>query len=185
MDIMLDVETLGKGSNAAVIAIGAVAFNMNEGIIGDSYYASIDPEEASVFGSVDMSTITWWMDQSEEARKAIFNNEENLNVWRAVNGFRLWIEKLRESDSELYLWGNGSSFDNVVTKNFCQQRGATWPFKYNEDMDVRTLVRIGREILGIDPKNESEFLGVKHNALDDAIHQAKYCMTIWKELKAM
>ncbi len=33
-DIMLDLETMGTGPNAAIVAIGAVAFDLQAGTIG-------------------------------------------------------------------------------------------------------------------------------------------------------
>ncbi|EPH0468424.1 3'-5' exoribonuclease domain-containing protein [Escherichia coli] len=37
-------------------------------------------------------------------------------------------------------------------------------------------------IIGFDPKRDMPFKGTRHNALDDAIHQAKYVSAIWKKL---
>lgn len=36
--------------------------------------------------------------------------------------------------------------------------------------------------IGFDPKRDMPFKGTRHNALDDAIHQAKYVSAIWKKL---
>ncbi|EAW9850355.1 3'-5' exoribonuclease, partial [Salmonella enterica subsp. enterica serovar Kentucky] len=36
--------------------------------------------------------------------------------------------------------------------------------------------------IGFDPKRDMPFEGTRHNALDDAIHQAKYVSAIWKKL---
>ncbi|WP_241168462.1 3'-5' exoribonuclease domain-containing protein, partial [Escherichia coli] len=33
-----------------------------------------------------------------------------------------------------------------------------------------------------DPKRDMPFKGTRHNALDDAIYQAKYVSAIWKKL---
>ncbi len=41
--------------------------------------------------------------------------------------------------------------------------------------------RIG-SLIGFDPKRDMPFKGTRHNALDDAIHQAKYVSVIWKKL---
>ncbi|EBO5570485.1 3'-5' exoribonuclease, partial [Salmonella enterica] len=49
------------------------------------------------------------------------------------------------------------------------------------DRDVRTIVELGKAI-GFDPKRDMPFEGTRHNALDDAIHQAKYVSAIWKKL---
>ena len=41
-DIMLDLETMGTGPNAAIVAIGAVAFDLQAGTIGDHWYRWVD-----------------------------------------------------------------------------------------------------------------------------------------------
>ncbi|WP_414668948.1 3'-5' exoribonuclease domain-containing protein, partial [Escherichia coli] len=43
------------------------------------------------------------------------------------------------------------------------------------------IVELGKAI-GFDPKRDMPFKGTRHNALDDAIHQAKYVSAIWKKL---
>lgn len=37
-DVMLDLETMGKGANAAIIAIGAVAFDLADGDLSTTFY---------------------------------------------------------------------------------------------------------------------------------------------------
>lgn len=51
---------------------------------------------------------------------------------------------------------------------------------YNE-RDVRTIVDLGQSI-GFDPKRDMPFDGIKHDALADAIHQARYVSAIWQLL---
>ena len=36
--VMLDLETMGNGSNAAITAIGAVEFDTETNLIGDKFY---------------------------------------------------------------------------------------------------------------------------------------------------
>ncbi|MEL5347214.1 3'-5' exoribonuclease, partial [Serratia nevei] len=47
--------------------------------------------------------------------------------------------------------------------------------------DVRTIVELGREV-DFDPKRDMPFDGQRHNALADAIHQAKYVSAIYQRL---
>ncbi|WP_314731978.1 3'-5' exonuclease [Escherichia coli] len=44
---------------------------------------------------------------------------------------------------------------------------------YYNDRDVRTIVELGKTI-DFDARTVIPFEGVRHNALDDARHQAKY-----------
>lgn len=49
-DVMLDLETMGTDANAAIIAIGAVEFDIQNGEIGERFYAVIDLESAVAGG---------------------------------------------------------------------------------------------------------------------------------------
>lgn len=51
------------------------------------------------------------------------------------------------------------------------------------DRDVRTIVDLGRAD-GFDTKRDMPFDGERHNALADAIHQAKYVSAIYQRLLA-
>jgi len=41
-DVMLDLETMGRKSNSALVSIGAVEFNLETGETGKEFYEVID-----------------------------------------------------------------------------------------------------------------------------------------------
>ncbi|MNR25883.1 hypothetical protein D3C85_1430560 [compost metagenome] len=47
---------------------------------------------------------------------------------------------------------------------------------------MRTVVDMGRDLLGFNPKKEMPFEGVAHTALADAKHQARYVSAIYQRL---
>ena len=51
-DVMLDLETMGNGPHAAIIAIGAVKFDTQAQEIGEKFYTVIDLESAVAHGGV-------------------------------------------------------------------------------------------------------------------------------------
>ncbi|PKF50906.1 3'-5' exonuclease [Enterovibrio nigricans] len=179
-DLMLDIETMGNGSNAAIISVGACFFNIETGEIGNTFHQQINLQSAVNAGfDMDASTVMWWMQQSDEARSKFYPNSKSEGIHRVLLNFRTFIKETNESCK---VWGNGAAFDNVILRNAfkkCTTIGEPWHF-YN-DMDVRTIVRLGREI-GFDPKRDMPFEGVKHDALADAIHQAKYVSAIYQKL---
>ncbi|MFM9673750.1 3'-5' exonuclease, partial [Streptomyces galilaeus] len=69
--VMLDLETMGQGNNAAIVAIGAVFFEPTTGEIGDTFYRKIDLESAAQYGEIDPNTVLWWLKQSDAARAEI------------------------------------------------------------------------------------------------------------------
>lgn len=178
--VMLDLETMGQGSNAAIVAIGAVFFEPTTGAIGASFYQQIDLEDAVKYGEMDASTVLWWLEQNEQARKEITNGEAWILIG-TLHEFTDWIEQIEEYKDRI-VWGNGSSFDNVILANAFKRLNACQPWPFENNRDVRTVVDLGRTLKGIDPKYDIPFEGNKHNALDDAIHQAKYVSAIYKAL---
>ena len=67
LDIMLDLETMGTGTQAAIVAIGAVEFDLEKGILGEEFYRTVDLSSSiSCGGIIDADTVLWWMQQSED-----------------------------------------------------------------------------------------------------------------------
>lgn len=172
--IMLDIETMGTSSNAAIMSIGACYFNPATGEIGDTFHEQVD---ISSNGQIDASTVIWWMDQDDEARSKFKNNGKAGHINAVLAEFADFVKP------NCQVWGNGIAFDNVIIRTACEHpsfpRGAPW--KFWNDRDVRTMVELGK-VIGIDPKRDFPFEGVKHDALADAIHQAKYVSAIWQAL---
>lgn len=184
--IMLDLETLGNGSRAALVSIGAVFFDPMTGDTGGSFYAAIELEISIKHGDIDADTLRWWFKRGADAQ-AVFNDPQRKSLDDALIAFRDFIMEgcpgvIRNGTPKVFVWGNGSTFDNVILANAYRSLGKTAPWPYFGDRDVRTLVGLGRKLLGIDPKVEIPFQGTVHNALDDALHQVRYVSAIYQAL---
>ena len=174
-NIMLDIETMGVSGNAAIMAIGACYFDPSTGEIGDTFHEQVD---ISSNGQIDASTVLWWMKQSDEARSKFYNNHKADHLNTVLIKFASFVK------TGCQVWGNGIAFDNVIIRNAFEHpssRAGATPWKFWNDRDVRTMVELGQAI-GLDPKRDFPFEGVKHDALADAIHQAKYVSAIWQAL---
>jgi len=179
--LMLDIETLGNGPRAVIAAIGAVFFNPLTGELGESFYRVVDVADAAKYGEMDAGTIRWWMQQSDEAR-AIFNQNERYSLKKAIADFSDYIVVNAENIAKLAVWGNGCTLDNVIVSSAYSALKLQRPWFYSGDRDVRTVVDLGRTLLNFDPKTHMPFEGTVHNAVDDAIHQAKYVSEIYQRL---
>ncbi|WED23048.1 3'-5' exoribonuclease [Vibrio sp. JC009] len=182
-EIMIDLETMGKSSNAPIVSIGAVEFNPATGELGADFETVVNLNSSAYYGKMDASTVQWWLQQSEEAR-AIFSKEtKSVTLRNALQELNDWLAQFGEP-KDIYLWGNGSGFDNVILNNAFKAVCIRPNFTHWNDTDVRTLVKLGREILGIDPKYTLKREGTHHSALDDARFQARYVSVIWQYLAA-
>lgn len=179
--VMLDIETLGNDSNAAILSIGAAFFNPSNGHIGAAFYHAVKLSSCQQAGlNIDAGTIEWWMQQSKAAR-AIFTDTNRVSLKEALTNLSLFIKNNTSAGKHAHVWGNGPSFDNVIINNAYRKTGIKTPWAYYNDRCVRTMVAIGRSI-GIDPKKDLPLEGTAHNALDDAIHQAKYVSIIYQAI---
>ncbi|MCG9678716.1 3'-5' exonuclease [Vibrio sp. Isolate24] len=182
IEIMIDVECMGKGSKAPLTSIGAVVFNPRTGELGADFEEIINLNSSVYYGGeIDSSTVVWWLQQSEEARAIYAKDTPKSSLKDALLEFNQWLADLGHSN-DLYLWGNGKEFDNVIVKNAFESTRIKPNFSHWNDMDVRTIVKLGRDILGIDPKSTLEREGVHHSALADAKFQARYVSEIWQAL---
>ncbi|WP_347361585.1 3'-5' exonuclease [Vibrio vulnificus] len=179
-NLMIDLETMGNSSNAAIVAIGACFFEPSTGEIGAKFSRIISLESSQQFGRIDASTVLWWMKQSGEARE-VLNSREAVHIKQALHDFRQFTN---DGLSQPLVWGNGSSFDCVILKNtIIQCLGEQYvPWQFWNERDVRTMVDLGKNLLGFDPKRDMPFEGVRHAALSDAVHQAKYVSAIYQRL---
>ncbi|MJY47465.1 exonuclease [Escherichia coli] len=169
--LMIDLETMGTNTNAPIVVIGAVFFDPQTGEIGPVFYIVISLADAMNTGAVpDGGTIEWWLKQSSEARSAILVDQ--VKLIDALIQFREFINE-HSDEKFVQVWGNGATFDNNILRTSYERLNIPCPWRYYNDRDVRTIVELGKTI-GFDARTVIPFEGVRHNALDDARHQAKY-----------
>lgn len=157
---MVDLETMGNGPNAAIIAIGAVAFDSEKGVHDGKFYRIVDLASAvQNGGEITPSTVLWWMGQSEAARNEFKRKGETIKS--ALLDFSAWCS----NNSIEEVWGNGATFDNVILRSAYDRAGIAAPWKYNKDRCYRTVKALYPEV-------SIPNVGVAHNAVNDAEYQA-------------
>ena len=169
--------------NAAVVSIGAVVFDPDTGLLADEFYRVIDMEDALKYGLSDEETLEWWDSQREEA-KAIFLPEAGaIEFEQALGEFSVWVMNMQLTHGgPAKMWSNGAGFDLVILRNGYASADLPCPWNFWNEFDVRTIVELGRQKLGVNPKKDMPFDGTTHNALADAKHQAGYVSVIWQML---
>lgn len=175
--VMIDLETMGCGLEAAIVAVAAVRFDPATGQIGDTFYRDVTLDTAVRYGGrMDPSTVMWWMGQSDAAR-SVFKDAQcrAVPLPQAIEEFASWIPHGAKP------WGNGATFDLAIFRSAYGRLGMETPWKFWDERDVRTVVEMG-QAAGFDPKRDMPFQGTRHNALDDSRHQAAYVSAIWQRL---
>lgn len=173
-NVMLDLETMGKGPDAAIVAIGAVAFDIEAATISPrSFYVRVDLRSAVETGGVmDVETVIWWLQQSAEARQEITREAlEQRHLVNALLDFRHWL-KAEAAGADSRVWGNGAAFDNVILRRAYQRLPMETPWSHWNDRCYRTI----KGLYGSDIKIERR--GTHHHALADAEAQAVHLLRV-------
>ena len=178
-DIMLDLETLDTGPDAAIVSIGAVAFN-REGL-GPAFYVVANLDSTLKSGAtISAGTVQWWMQQSDEARKVFAPHSYAVSLAVALSLFQTWLFAMprgadapgpKDPAQRFRIWGNGASFDNVLLRRSYERLSMAPPWAFWNDRCYRTLK-------GLRPDIKLARTGTHHNALDDARSQAEHAVAI-------
>lgn len=160
--VMIDLETLGQRPGCAITSIGAVKFDPRGGWIGDAFHIHIDVDSSVRHGlHCDIKTVMWWLGQGDDARRVMTQGQRDAApLFTALDAFAAFF-----ADSPA-IWCNGASFDFPILTAAYHALQETPPWQYWQEYDLRTLKGLNKTL-------RIERSGTHHNALDDAIHQAR------------
>lgn len=179
--IMIDLETLAKRSTSAIIAVGACVFDVDDpgSTPTKTFYRRVDWASAMRGRAVDGETLKWWMKQSDEARyEAIKNGRDMAEVLYDLAVFLKNQNSL--GPTPVCVWGNGANFDIGILETAYLQYNQVIPWEFWNVRDCRTAEHLAQPFItrGQVPRD-----GTHHNALDDALYQAKYVSRMWHTLR--
>lgn len=172
--IMIDLETLSTENDAAIIAIGAVEFDLDN-ILQERLWL-IDPRLAS--GRRDVSNLEWWSNQDPNTAWSMWSGSTRENIV-AAELFN-WMVPFHETH---WVWAGPSTFDLSILKTWYRSQNMILSYNWRSASDLTTLSRLADE-LGIDYSNEKFEGFVPHNALSDCIKQARRTQIILRKLQA-
>ena len=168
-DIMIDLETLGTGSDAHILSIGACTMDHEL-----TFHEVVGPQKRKI----DVDTVRWWMDQSKDAQFVIKQAAmSRMSLTSALAGLDDFI---RTAGERVCIWSHGAGFDIAILENAYRQAGMITPWMFWNVRDTRTLIDVAKWKAG--EKLEPTRKGTHHNALDDAKHQASWMMNIMAHL---
>ena len=172
-DLMIDLETFSTRNDAAIVSIGAVFFNRETGEMGPTFYRLVDNPS----GHIDPNTVRWWLQQSEEARGALNDVKGRYAERAALESLGRFIEE--RSHVTKCIWANDPDFDLTILQSAYERNDMRLPWSFRKARSMRTMIDISTTFgLALEPVRG----GTHHNALDDAIHQAKGIISIWDAL---
>jgi hypothetical protein len=168
-NVMVDLETLGRGPGCVVLSIGAVTFDENG--LGEEFYMVVNQESCEEHGLLtDPETLAWWEKQNPEARKVL--DEAKTGGVPLPMALAAFSEYVREyGPGKVKVWGNGASFDNAIIAACYGAIGEKLPWQFWNDRCYRTFKAMF-------PTVKLERQGTYHNALDDAKTQAEHAVML-------
>ncbi|MCY1200475.1 3' exoribonuclease, RNase T-like [compost metagenome] len=165
---VVDLETESTAPNAGITAIGIVYLHVPAGPLSApvllEFYVRTDHAGT---GHVDPGTLGWWEQQSPEARAEVDGSLPRTLIGDALAQVERFMTSLVPRKGDRLVWGNGSSFDNVILREAFSTHGQKAPWEFWNDRDLRTLLAVFPSAKG------AAFEGIKHHALHDARHEAK------------
>jgi DNA polymerase III epsilon subunit-like protein len=168
---MIDLETLGLQYNAAIISIGAVQFDISTGEMITKFHQNIEWASALQYGDADPDTVAWWSKQSTAAKYGLEHPKQRPSD-EVFNEFAEFL------GDDPIVWGNPSTFDiSKLEYRFLHIN----PWEFWNIRDVMTYKQLGDELCNYDAR-KIPFEGTKHNAMDDAVHAAKYVSEIYQRI---
>lgn len=171
-DLMVDTETLGLPPTGALVAIGAVWFDLHTCTLGPTFSRTINLV-SSVAGGGTMSagTVLWWLRQGDEARKAVAYGGEPLEV--VLHDFSAWIKETCRVE-DVRPWFNSPVFDGAIVSGAYKRAGIPQPWRWSNERDFRTVRALNPQVeYDTDKKGSGA-----HNALADAIFQAEHLFAV-------
>jgi len=166
--VMIDCETLATSADACIMSIGAVRFDLDSSAVDDlGFYASVSIESnLELKRRISEQTLIWWMKQGSVAQGVFHEAKQTLRT--ALQGLVDWI-----GEGEYMVWSNGADFDLPMITHAFTQLGMDIPWIYWNSRCFRTYKNLpGAKTIRV------PFEGTKHNALFDAVHQAKTAQAI-------
>ena len=166
---MIDLETLDLVPSARIVSIGIVMFDPRFNAVGDKYYVELD-HKAQINRTKDPKTVKWWKQQPPAVQKALKGTELLQDALEDIMFFL---------PEDVMVWGNGSIFDIAIMEHAYREHELEIPWKFWNVMDMRTIKYFYESQRGGWDKKCG---GDKHNALDDAYHQAQSVSAMWRKL---
>lgn len=184
IDVMTDIETLGKSADSTIFQISAIAFDIKTGEHLSTFNRIADISK-DPFINVDGDTLKWWLNTDKELLADLLNKGEGSSE-EMLTDFHSWLTNLSEDKRNIHLWGNGILFDNKMIQHQLTEIGLDYPIFYRNDRDVRTILDLASQKLGVGEKELKERFNddslVAHDAFDDVKYQINYVVGCYNVL---
>lgn len=165
--VMVDIETLSTETRAAIVQVGAVAFDPSTWEVGATFFRRLD----GIYGIRDDETVAW------AAEHGTFPHPDGAEVVSEVDGlddFARFVSAANPRGPQMWSWG--WDFDRPILESGAGRAGVVLPWKFFLGNDARTVWKLA---FGKTKRPERE-----HHALADCMAAIQDLKTAVEALKA-
>lgn len=140
IDVSLDVETLALDPKAIVISVGACTATAEFHI-----FLSMNVQVA-MERSIDGETLKWHMENHIQlyVKQLIAMQDDGLHPMDMFGKLREWLHTAGCVDNNYLVWMNSPAFDSVILASLAKQTGASLPWEFRQERDLRTLKSLAK-----------------------------------------
>jgi len=165
LHVFLDIEALGIRAGAAIVQLGAVAFTLDPGHLGETFHRHIKPHPAL---HLEHDTLQW---HARQGTWPVPPSVSPVFLEHAMGDFRQWLADLGPVKT---FWSWGSTYDFPLIQEACRLISRETPWEYWQCACARTIWRMAFPDRKHDPR--------PHHALGDAQAGARDLIEAWKNL---
>jgi hypothetical protein len=133
--LMIDIEGLGTGPDAAILTIAAQSFDpFGTGYYDRHYYARITLESQENRRIQD-DTLAWWATQPEAQAEA-FAEDNRVPLDQALD------ELYKLAWQHDYIWAQGPTYDINILEHAYKSYNKTQPWQFYRIRDSRTVLSL-------------------------------------------
>ena len=182
-DFIIDFETLGNKPDTIVVDMSVIVFNPDPNIVQsfDELVASgkrykFDVKSQRGKRSYNPSTLKWWKEKSEEARKNLVPSEIDMTTDDAIKDVIKFLKDGGVDYKKSYGWCRGQGFDFPIFNDLIRRTFNTVetdkyePVAFWNQRDIRTAIEAYSMTRGmcVSPLRKGVLDGfVKHDSIHD------------------
>lgn len=162
--LMIDFETLDTKPTAVVLSLGVVLFNKHNILASAKFDFEIAGQMANG-RTISPDTIMWWLNQKTGRNFVTPTEHYTTTLGKLIH----WIQTMRQAHGDFdQVWANDPGFDCAILENLIP---LSIPYQFWQTRSMRTFIQyVGN---GVKVQRTE---GMHHDALVDALDQAKYIM---------
>ena len=188
--VSIDIETLGVNQHAAILQIGAVAFNYDEEIDESNPALNVKISVGDILKlsrrDIDPDTLQFWLYQDDDVKDEVFGfGNDGVVLVKALDELTRFMSPGISGFDYNSIWARGPVFDIGILENAYDQMQLQHPWykRFWMVRDLRTLEESVKLLYNVEAIAKDAY-GLPHVAIDDAISQAMQIQSLMEVLKA-